>query len=85
MAFVAKFQIGKQGITEGTIVSLDNALKNHHQVRISVLKSAGHDRSKMPAFVEELKQRLPVTCSYRVIGFTIILNKLGKTTKKPLK
>lgn len=84
MAFVAKFQIGKQGITEGTIVSQDNALKNH-QVRITVLKSAGHDRSKMPAFVEELKQRLPVTCSYRVIGFTIILNKLGKTTKKPLK
>jgi RNA-binding protein YhbY len=84
MSLVAKFQIGKQGVTQGVADALELALTSHHQIRISVLKAAGHDRAKMPILVEELKSKLKTNCNYRIIGFTIIVNKLGnKKPKKP--
>ena len=75
---VTKFQIGKNGPTQGAIESLKLNLKNHKQIRISVLKSSGRDKKKMLDIVNELQEKIPARCNYRIIGFTIIISKLGK-------
>ncbi len=73
--FQAKFQIGKQGITDGVLESLNNAVRTHRQVRISVLKSATRDREELKELVEELKKKIKYKCSYRIIGYTIVIIK----------
>lgn len=79
---LTKFQIGKNGLTDGVLSSLANALKNHKQVRISMLKSFGRDRNKIQDVAQELKEKLPYSVGIRVIGFTIILIKLANRQKK---
>jgi len=73
--FQAKFQIGKQGITDGVLESLNNTIKTHRQVRISVLKSATRDREELKKLVEELKQKIKLKCDYKILGYTIIIIK----------
>ncbi len=73
---LAKFQIGKNGVTEGVIESLNLAFKNHKQVRVSLLKSSLRDRKKRMEIALELEKKLPIKCSYRIIGFTVIIRKL---------
>ncbi|MBX4212254.1 YhbY family RNA-binding protein [Candidatus Pacearchaeota archaeon] len=79
MTIVATFQIGKAGLTEGVIESLLAALKNHRQVRISVLQSSGRDRNSMESLAEDMKNMLSEKQSgnyyTKIIGFTIILKK----------
>lgn len=72
---IVQFQIGKNGLTETVLLSLDNALKNHSQVRVSVLKSSGRDKAKMQSIAKEIEQKLPTPVLTRVIGFTIIVKK----------
>jgi len=71
----AKFQLGKNGLTQGVIDSLLLIFKNHKTIRISVLKSATRDREEIKSITEEILVRLPFKCNYRIIGFTIILFK----------
>ena len=74
-----KFQIGKKGITDGAIEGLNNALKTHKRIRISVLKSSGRDKEKIQEMAKSIKEKVNVICDYRIIGFTIILRrKSGK-------
>ena len=73
--FTAKFQIGKQGVTDGVIESLNSAMKFHRQVRVSVLKSATRNREELKKIAESLKQKLKYKISYRIIGYTIIMIK----------
>lgn len=70
-----QFQIGKNGISAGIIESLSRALKNHGQVRISVLKSSGRNRFNIKEMAQEIQQKIPYKCSVKIIGFTIVLNK----------
>jgi len=76
MSLEAKFQIGKNKITDGLINSINLALKTHKQARISVLKSAAREREEIKKMAEELCQKLSVKCTNRIIGFTIILRKI---------
>ena len=76
MKKITRFQIGKFGVTEGVIESLELALKNHKQVRISTLKSSGRNRENIEKMAEEITSKLKERCEYRIIGFTIILVKL---------
>ena len=55
MSNAAKFQIGKNGVTDGVIESLELILKNHRQIRISVLKSSGKDRENIESFEKPLQ------------------------------
>lgn len=71
----AKFQIGKNGLTEGTIESLNNVFKTHKQVRVSVLKSCCRDRAQLEEIAKELIKKIPVKLNARIIGYTIILIK----------
>lgn len=80
---LAKFQIGKNGITKGVIESLTLALKNHKQIRISVLKSCCRNKEELEELATELKSEIPFNLKVRTIGYTIILIKLrGKPTSK---
>ena len=51
---IIQFQIGKNGLNPGVLESLALALKNHPQVRISVLKSSGRDRNGMKEIAESI-------------------------------
>lgn len=78
------FQIGKNGITEGTIESLSLAFKNHKVARVSVLKSSGRDRDSIKKMAEELCEKLKIddlTFSFKIIGFTIILRRHSPNNK----
>ncbi|MDP3881589.1 MAG: YhbY family RNA-binding protein [Nanoarchaeota archaeon] len=78
-----KFQIGKNGITEGVIESLVLAFKNHKQVRITALKSAGRDNLTEMAneIIRRLQGKTEFVYSFRILGFTIILNKAKRVDK----
>lgn len=81
--FLVNFQIGKNGVTEGIIESLSLAMKKHKQVRVSVLKSGGRDRTKIKEMALELERKSPYKFNYRIIGFTIVISKIqqNKRTK----
>lgn len=76
-----KFQIGKNGITEGTIIGLANAFKTHKAIRISVLQNYAPTKERVRLVADELVTRLGGTYRYIVVGFTIILKKLAPRTK----
>jgi len=75
---VAKFQIGKSGITENFLESLRNSFKNRKFVRISAIKSSGRDKKSIVEMAEKLKKEIGFSCEYKIIGFTIVLRKLSK-------
>ncbi len=86
MNSTTKFQIGKNGITQGVIDSLSLVLKNHRQVRISALQSSGRDRESIEKIAKEVQSKLEIRCDYRIIGFTIVLTKSsGKNKLQNLK
>lgn len=76
-----QFQIGKQGLTENTILSLNNAFKHHSQVRVSVLKSATRNKEEIIKIAENICEKTEKRSAYKIIGYTIILMRLGNRTK----
>ena len=70
-----KFQIGKNGVTDNFILTLESAFKNHKQIRISVLKSAVSEREKISEIGKEIVSKLKGRFNCRTIGFTIVLMK----------
>ena len=75
MIFESKFQIGKNGLTEGAISSLNQDFKTHNQIRITVLKSAERDRDKIKILADNIIQKISYDCNYKILGFTIILRR----------
>ncbi len=73
--------LGKNGITENFIESLKNHFKNHENVKISVLKSAGHDKEKVRKYNEEILEKLGRKYTSRTIGFTISLKKWKRNVR----
>lgn len=71
-------QLGKNGITENFIETLKNNFKSHNNVRISVLKSAGHERGRIKEMGEEIIGKLGANYTAKIIGFTIIIRKWRK-------
>lgn len=78
MNFEAKFQIGKSGVTEGIIESLELIFKTHERIRISVLKSAQRDKEKVRQMADEIVSKLNGNYKHKIIGFTILVMKLKK-------
>jgi len=74
----AVLQIGKQGLTSGIIENIKNCFKTHNDVKISSLKSAGHDREKVREIAEKIQEELGKKYTYKIIGFTIFLKKWRK-------
>ena len=75
---LSKIQLGKQGITDNFISTLKEHFKKHDNVKIHVLKSAGHDKAKIRVMSEEILDKLGEKYTAKVIGFVIGLKKWRK-------
>ena len=75
----AEIQLGKNGITESFIQSLKHIFETHENVRLSVLKSAGHEKEKMKEYSEEILKQLGKSYTAKIIGFKIVLKKWRKS------
>lgn len=74
MAYI-EMQLGKNGITENFIQTLKTAFVKHRNIRISVLRSAGHSKEKIKEYSEEILEKLGKNYTAKIIGFKIILKK----------
>ena len=52
------FQIGKNGVTDGTIELLNTAFKNRNQIKIALMKGAGHTKEKAEEIGQEIVNRM---------------------------
>ena len=75
MKILGKIQLGKQGITENFIKSLENHFKRHVNIKVCVLKSAGHEKKKIKEYSKEILGKLGKKYTARIVGFTIFLKK----------
>ena len=71
----SRVQLGKNGITENFIETLEGHFKNHKDVKVNVLKNAGHKREKIIEYKIEILEKLGKNYTARVVGFTISLKK----------
>ena len=70
-----EIQLGKFGITENFISTLQSHFKKHGNVRVSVLKSAGHTKENVKEYCDEILNKLGKNYTAKIIGFKIILKK----------
>ena len=79
-----EMQLGKNGITDNFVQTVKNGFTFHENVRISVLKSAGHTKKEIKKYEEEILNKLGKSYTARTIGFTIVIKKWRKpvTRKK---
>ena len=68
-------QLGKQGVTDNFMGTLEGHFQNHKVVRISVLKNARKNKDDVKKHAEEIIKRLGGRYTCKMIGFTIILRK----------
>jgi len=74
-------QLGKNGLTENFIQTLKSRFVNRETVRISVLKSAGHEKEKVRKYSDEMLDKLGKNYTAKLIGFKIILRKWRKAKR----
>ena len=72
------FQIGKAGLNESTVQTLNVLLERHKRIRISVLKSAEKERQNMKSLAQNLSLKLSHPSIAKPIGFTIILRRISE-------
>ena len=75
---IGQVQLGKQGLTDNFVETLKNHFKKNKNVKISILKSAGHDKAKIKAYCEEILEKLGAHYTARIIGFKIVIKKWRK-------
>ncbi len=75
-------QLGKNGVTDNFISTLKSHFQKHENVRISVLKSAGHEKEKVKKYSDEILENLGKNYTSRVIGFKIVLKKWRKAVSR---
>jgi RNA-binding protein YhbY len=81
MKTLSQIQLGKNKITESFIETLRDHFKNHENVKISVLKTAGHDKRKVKEYAEEILNKLGKNYTSKTIGFTISIKKWRKNVR----
>lgn len=81
MPALTQAQIGKNGVTPNYIETLKTYFKKHDIVKISVLKSGGHEKAKVKEYSDQIIQGLGEYYTSKIIGFTIIVRKWRKARK----
>jgi len=74
-------QLGKNGITSNFVEMLKHHFIKNQNVRVSVLKSAGHERGKVRKYSEEILDKLGNNYTAKIIGFKIVLKKWRKAMR----
>ena len=77
----SEVQVGKKGITDNFLETLKSHFKKHLNVRINVLKSAGHTKENVKNYSETILERLGKKYTAKTIGFTIFLKKWRKEVR----
>lgn len=77
----SQMHLGKNGITSNFIESLEGHFKKHENVKISVLKSAGHKREKVKVYSEQILKKLGRKYTAKIVGFTIFLKKWKRNVR----
>lgn len=77
-----EMQLGKNGLTANFIETLKSCFEKHDSVRISVLKSAGHEKTQINEYSQKLLEKLGDNYTTKMIGFKIIVKKWRKSKKK---
>lgn len=75
---IAEMQIGKNGLSEGSMTWIENAFKTRRTIKIKVLKSAGHTRETVEKIADEVLAKLGKKYTARIMGFVINLRKWNK-------
>lgn len=78
MQLISTVQIGKNGISEKTIESIETHFKSHQNVKVVFLKNSGRDKNKVKKFAEQAVEKLGKNYTYRIVGFTIFIKKWKK-------
>ena len=81
MEKIGNMQLGKQGISENFIETLKHHFDKNKNVKVHVLKSAGHDKAKVKEYSEEILDKLGKNYTSKVVGFTIFLKKWRKAKR----
>ena len=76
---VGEVQLGKQGVTENFIKTLQTYFVKNKVVKISVLHSNTTDKKEIKKLAEEISEKLNGIFDIKLIGHKIILRRRGNT------
>jgi RNA-binding protein YhbY len=79
---VGEIQLGKQGVTENFIKTLQTYFVKNKVVKISVLQALSTDKKEIKKLAEEISEKLSGTFDIKLIGHKIILRRRGNTRVK---
>jgi len=75
MSPLAQIQLGKQGITDNFIATLKTYFLKNQNVKVSVLKGAGHTKDQVKEYAKKILDELGDNYTARIVGFVISLKK----------
>ncbi|MBI3623857.1 YhbY family RNA-binding protein [Candidatus Pacearchaeota archaeon] len=75
MVLVGKVQMGKAGLTDNFIKTLENHFKKYSIIKISVLKSCCRDREEFKKISDKILDSLGNHYNIKTIGWTLIVRK----------
>ena len=80
MKEIKKFQIGKNGLTEGFIEQLKNYFDKSHAgiAKVEILKSACRDKKDAKRIGEEIVEGLGKRFDYKLVGYVLTIGKWKK-------
>jgi RNA-binding protein YhbY len=81
MATLATIQLGKNGITDNFILTLENHFKKHNNVKVSVLRSCCRDKKELKEMSDELLEKLGNNYTSKIVGYTIAIKKWRKPVR----
>lgn len=77
-----QYNLGKRGLTEEFIESLEKTFKNRDLVKISVLRAATRDREELKDIAEKicdgLGKKMNKRFTAKIVGFTMFVKKWRK-------
>jgi len=78
MGRIGNIQLGKQGLTENFLKTLQDHFKKFANMKISVLKSCCRDKKELKKISDEILKKLGNYYTARNIGYVIVLKKWRK-------
>ena len=78
---ITNIQIGKNGVSDNLIGTLESHFKNHENVKVVFLKTSTRDRKKIKSSADEIVDKLGKNYTYRILGFTVFIKKWRKAKR----
>jgi len=81
MATLTTIQLGKNGLTDNFIITLENHFKKYNNVKVSVLKSCCRDKEELKKISNKIIEKLGKHYTSKTIGYTIAIKKWRKAVR----